>query len=273
MQEKIIDFSQYTSIKIGTPHLVSILETPQDYYTLSRETSSLKILGKANNLLISPKAKNLVMLGKNFDYIKDCGDCLEVGAMTPSGKIFSYAKSHNLGGFEFLSGLPGSLGGIIKMNAGLKEYEIKNSLLGILCVRDSARLDFVPTQDLGLAYRSSQISTLIFAGILKKQADFNPNLVELFKTMRNNQPKEPSFGSCFKNPKGNYAGALIEKVGLKGKRFGRNQSLCFSPIHANFLVNLGNSDFFEALELINLAQNKVQEECGILLQKEVQILE
>lgn len=90
--------------------------------------------------------------------------------------------------------------------------------------------------------------------------------------MRQNQPTEPSFGSCFKNPKGDFAGRLIEAVGLKGVRFGKNKSLCFSEKHANFLVNLGDSTFEEALELIEIAKEKVQKERGIALENEVQIL-
>ena len=69
------------------------------------------------------------MLDKKFSYIKDCGDYLEVGALTPSGKLFSYAKKHNLAGFEILSGLPGSIGGILKMKSGFKEKKKKNNIL------------------------------------------------------------------------------------------------------------------------------------------------
>ena len=272
MQQKFLDFSRYTSIRIGEKNLVNLIENTQDYYEFLQKFTP-KILGKANNLLIAPNAKNLILLDKSFDYIKDCGDFLEVGAMTPSKKLFLYAKEHNLGGFEILSHLPGCIGGIIKMNAGLKEYEIKSVLDGILSIKDSYKLEFIASEALNLQYRKSAINTLIFAGIFKKNKGFNESLVETFKTMRKNQPKEPSFGSCFKNPQGNFAGALIEKVGLKGQRFGKNKNLCFSEIHANFLVNFGGSTFNEALDLIALAQEKVQNAFKITLEKEVQILE
>lgn len=272
MIPKNIDFSAYSSIRIGGVLEVSLIQSPQDYYEISQHATPPKIIGAANNLLISPNAKNLIRLDKNFSYIKDCGDFLEVGALTPSGKLFSYAKRHNLAGFEILSKLPGSIGGIIKMNAGLKEYEIKSSLLGILSLKNTHFLEFTPTQSLHLSYRSSAIETLIFAGIFKKQSGFNPELVSLFAKMRENQPKEPSFGSCFKNPKGNFAGRLIEEVGLKGVAFGAKKSLMFSPKHANFLVNLGGASFGEALELIELTKDLVHQKHGIILQNEVQIL-
>lgn len=271
MLQKLVDFSKLSSVRIGAEVPLNYIESPLDYEELRQQTTP-QIIGKANNLLVSPQAQNLCALGKVFDYIKDLGDCLEVGAATPSGKLFSYAKRHNLSGFEILAGLPGSLGGIIKMNAGLKEYEIKSVLLGILQLDSESRLDFRAVESLELGYRSSGISGMIFAGIFKKQVGFRQGLVESFVKMRQNQPKEPSFGSCFKNPKGDFAGRLIEQVGLKGAKFGKNKSLCFSPKHANFLVNLGDSSFEEALELIALAEEKVQQECGIALEREVQIV-
>lgn len=272
MLQKLIDFSRYTSIKIGTQNNLHLIQTPQDYATLLHKGIAPNIIGKANNLLIAPNAKNLYALSKEFNYIKDCGEYLEVGGATPSGKLFAYAKHNNLGGFEILSKLPGSIGGIIKMNAGLKTYEIKDVLLGILQLDHTEKLAFRGIESLHLSYRNSKIKGLIFAGIFKKEAPFRRDLVELFTTMRNNQPKEPSFGSAFKNPKDNYAGALIEKVGLKGVKFGKNQSLMFSPLHANFLINLGDSSFYDALDLINLAKQCVFNEFKILLDEEVKII-
>lgn len=273
MFEKKIDFSFYTSIRIGNIHTLNFIESPQDYDYLLQNNTHLNLIGKANNLLIAPNAQNLTTLSKNFDYIKDLGDCLEVGAATPSGKVFSYAKQHNICGFEILSKLPGSIGGIIKMNAGLKHYEIKDVLEGVLMLDSQAKLGFKSVESLGLTYRNSAISGLIFAGIFKKKIGFNASLVETFTKMRANQPREPSFGSCFKNPKGNFAGALIENAGLKGIKFGKNKSLMFSTMHANFLVNLGGSSFDEALNLIQLAKEKVYTQSKILLEEEVRIIQ
>ncbi|MCI5968574.1 UDP-N-acetylmuramate dehydrogenase [Helicobacter sp.] len=272
MLQKTIDFSRYTSVKIGSIQPLNYIESLRDYDNLLQSSTPLNIIGRANNLLISPNARNLIALSKEFDYIKDLGSALEVGAATPSGKLFSYAKRHNLTGFEILSKLPGSIGGIIKMNAGLKTYEIKDILDGIFILDSNVKLKFKSVESLGLTYRNSAIPELIFAGIFKKQKGFNAKLVETFAKMRANQPKEPSFGSCFKNPKGNFAGALLEQAGLKGVKFGKNQSLMFSPLHANFLINLGNSSFEEALDVIVLAKEKVYKESKILLDEEVKII-
>ena len=157
MLQKLINFSHYSSIKIGIPKIVNIIQTPKDYYSLL-QNSTPQIIGKANNLLISPEAKNLILLDDDFDYIKDYENYLEVGGLTPSRKLFTYAKKNNLKGFEILGGIPGSIGGIIKMNAGLKNHEIKSTLLGILSIQDSHVLEFTPTQALKLELSLIHIS-------------------------------------------------------------------------------------------------------------------
>lgn len=87
--------------------------------------------------------------------------------------------------------------------------------------------------------------------------------------MRDNQPQNPSAGSCFKNPPENFAGKLLDECGLKGKKIG---DMAFSPTHANFLVNLGNGTYEQAIELIKLAQKKVYENSGIELELEIKIV-
>ena len=118
MFTKIIDFSTYSSIRIGQPEEVLMIEKgdeiPSDRY----------LVGGANNLLISTTPPPLMMLSKDFAYIKDSDGVLEIGAAMPTGRIVSYAKKHDIGGFEFCAKLPGTLGGMLAMNAGVKEYEI-----------------------------------------------------------------------------------------------------------------------------------------------------
>ncbi|HOI84359.1 MAG TPA: UDP-N-acetylmuramate dehydrogenase, partial [Campylobacterales bacterium] len=94
-------------------------------------------------------------------------------------------------------------------------------------------------------------------------------LFEELKNARKNQPKNPSAGSCFKNPPGDYAGRLLEEAGMKGCRIG---DMAFSDIHANFLVNMGNGKVDDALELIELAQKKVMEKSKVKLELEVKVV-
>ena len=91
----------------------------------------------------------------------------------------------------------------------------------------------------------------------------------MFKKMRDNQPKEPSAGSCFKNPSGNYAGKLIEEAGFKGKRVG---NMMFSNVHANFLVNLGGGTYEEAITLITAVKEEVLARFSVKLEEEIIIL-
>lgn len=255
---KTIDFSKYSSIKVGQETEVLMIEKddpiPKDRY----------LIGAANNLLVSPNPPPLMMLSKDFAYIEDKEDFLEIGAAMPTGRIVSYAKKHNLAGFEFFSKLPGSLGGMLAMNAGVKTYEIFNILHAV-------QIDnfWVQKEDIPHGYRFAKLSGIATAARFKKQAGFSPILLNELQNLRANQPHEPSAGSAFKNPEGDYAGRLIEKVGLKGLRKGDMQ---WSTIHANFLVNLGKGTYEDAKYLIELAKEKVLKECGVGLIEEIKLL-
>lgn len=255
---KIIDFSKYCSIKIGAPLPVEIIDDVQEIY------EGLRIIGYGNNLLVSPNAKNLAILGQNYDYISDIGDFIEVGGSCSSGKIYRYFRDCNLSGLEFLRALPGSLGGLIKMNAGMKEYEMKNTLHSI-CIDG----EWVSVDDVSMGYRRTNINGIIFAARFNKKSGFKQDLIEVFDSMRSSHPKKPSCGSCFKNPKGDFAGRLLESVGLKGYNV---KNVAFSKEHANFLINLGGGDFEDAINLIEIAKKRVFEQYGINLEEEVIII-
>jgi UDP-N-acetylmuramate dehydrogenase len=252
---KTINFSLYSSIKIGGIKEVEIINSP----------TTKKLIGKASNLLINPATKvEFATLSKKFDFIKIEDNIITIGAGVSSGKIISFAKKHNLFGFEFLGKIPGSLGGMVKMNAGLKKYEIFNHLV-------SVNIDgkWIDKKDIKHGYRFAKINGNIFKAKFKLQLGFDKKLFETFKLMRQNQPKEPSAGSCFKNPKGYFAAKLIEEAGLKGKCIG---NMAISKKHANFLINLGNGTFDEALKLIDLAKNEVLKKFNIQLQEEIEII-
>lgn len=263
MQTKIINFAQYSSLKIGTPLEVALIQTPQD--ALFALSQNMRIIGKANNLLVSPATKKLAMLDKNFAYLKDCGNYIEIGGAYSSGRIFSYFKSHNLAGAEFLQALPGSLGGLVKMNAGMKSYEIKQLLQAVNVNGEWQDVSHFP-----MNYRDSGIEGVILAARFYKRKGFNDTLQADFIALRKNHPKEPSCGSCFKNPKGDFAGRLLESVGLKGYCI---NDAALSEKHANFLINKGKATFEDALSLITLAKKRVFEVSGIDLECEVQILQ
>ena len=254
---KTIDFKKYTSINIGGKHKVKVIDQIDNY-------NGYKIIGRGNNLLISNTPPKMAILGEEFDYILQKNGKLIVGAATTSGKLLTYCKKNNIANFELLAKLPGNMGGLVKMNAGLKKWEIFNHLHSIT-TQDGILLK----QDIEYTYRDTKIAGIIFEIIFDIELGFDINLQKEFISMRDNQPNLPSAGSCFKNPKEHSAGYLIEKVGLKGYSIG---GMAFSSLHANFLVNMGGGTFDEATKLIKLATQRVKDEFNILLELEIQIL-
>lgn len=258
MYLKAIDFSKYSSIKIGQPEEIMVLEkgdiVPTDRY----------LIGGGNNLLVSPNPPPLMMLGKEFATIELKENILTIGAAMPTGRVVSFARKHNLSGFEFFAKLPGTVGGMLAMNAGVKSYEIFNILQRI-----EVDGKWIPKEEISYGYRFAKLPGIATAARFTLEEGFNQELLDELVTLRSNQPKDPSAGSAFKNPAGDHAGRLIEAVGLKGMRRG---DMAWSEVHANFLVNLGNGKFEEALYLITLAKNKVYKTFGIELQEEIKIL-
>ncbi len=120
MRIRKVDFSKYSSIKIGPVVDVNVIES------LAEVDSSGFLVGGANNLLVSKNPPKLKMLGKNFDFIEIDGDTLRVGCATKTGRLLSFAKRNNLSGLEFIAKLPGTIGGMVAMNAGVKDREIFN---------------------------------------------------------------------------------------------------------------------------------------------------
>lgn len=255
---KTIDFSTHSSIKIGQPTQVLMIEKndtiPTDRY----------LIGSANNLLISSNPPPLMMLSKDFATIIQEEEFLIIGGAIPTGRIVSYAKKHDIKGFEFCAKLPGTLGGMLAMNAGVKEYEIFNILDAILINNQ-----WISKEEIPYGYRFAHLNGIATHGRFKIHKGFDHALLETLLNLRSNQPNEPSAGSIFKNPPNEYAGRLIEAVGLKGEQKGQMQ---WSNIHANFLVNLGGGTFDEAKYLIELAKQRVYSQFQILLKEEVKIL-
>ena len=255
---KNIDFSKFSSIKIGQPIEVLMIQKgdsiPKDRL----------IIGHANNLLVSPTPPLLMMLSKDFSFIDLKDNTLTIGCATPTGKIVSFAKKNNIANFEFISKLPGSLGGMVAMNAGVKSYEIFNILKEI-------KIDnrWIPKEEIEYGYRFAKLNGVATEVRFEIEYGFNQTLLEELVSLRANQPKAPSAGSAFKNPKGDYAGRLIDAVGLKG--YNKN-GMEWSRVHANFLVNNGEGTFEDAKYLIDLAKERVFDKFGILLEEEIKIL-
>ena len=187
---------------------------------------------------------------------------------------------NSLGGFEFLSCIPGTIGGGIKMNAGCFKREFKDILISIQALNKSGQVITIPTKDMNFKYRDSGLSDdLIFLSAsfkgFKKDKDIIKNEIELLKKKKEKaQPtKIKTSGSTFKNPVGQSdkkVWQLIkESVPLK-KSFG---DACISEKHCNFFVNKGNARFEDMKKLINFVSECVFKKTGIKLETEIKILE
>ena len=259
---KTIDFKRYSSIHIGGIFEVLVINEIEK----ENEYKDFQIIGRANNLLISPNCKKkFAILGKNFDYIDEKNNLIYVGCATSSGKLLTYTRKNNIANLEFLAKLPGNLGGLVKMNAGLKEWEVFNYIHSI-----KTKDGYILKKDIDFSYRETKIDTIVYEVVFHKELGFSKENQDKFVKMRDNQPQMASAGSCFKNPKNDFAGRLIEAVGLKGHRIGDME---FSSTHANFLVNHGDGTFEEAISLINLAKQRVKEQFKIELETEIIIFE
>ena len=258
MQSKLIDFAKYSSLKIGPKIEVKVLEycdtLPNGHF----------LIGGANNLLVSNNPPPLAILGKDFDFMRIEDKSVVVGCATKTGRLLSFAKKNNLANFEFVAKLPGTIGGMLAMNAGVKAYEVFNII-------DEIKIDdkWVKREEIEYGYRFAKLGGVATEVKFKLEYGYDDKLKEELLALRDNQPSEPSAGSFFKNPDGDYAGRLIEAVGLKGKQIG---NMAFSQMHANFLVNLGGGTYEEAIELTNLAKKLVFEEFGVLLKEEVKVI-
>ena len=148
---KTVDFKRYSSIHIGPIKEVLVINEIGDY-------SDFQIIGRGNNLLISPKCeKKFAILGEEFDYIKDEDDLLYVGCATSSGKLLTYTRKNDIASLEFLAKLPGNLGGLVKMNAGLKSWEIFNYIHSI-----KTKDGYIKKENVDFSYRQTKIDTIVY---------------------------------------------------------------------------------------------------------------
>jgi UDP-N-acetylmuramate dehydrogenase len=206
------------------------------------------------------------------------GGRLRAEAGVSHSQITNFCVERGLAGLEFACGIPGSVGGWVAMNAGIPAREVKDALLEVEVMSPTGRsLRRLPRGQLHFAYRAlrglaagSVILSALFTVQISTPEQLRSEVDRLLALRGEAQPLNlPSCGSVFKNPPGDYAGRLIESVGLKGRRMGGAQ---ISPRHANFITNLGGATAGDVLALIEAAQKKVYDDTGIRLVPEVRII-
>ncbi|MFZ3152004.1 MAG: UDP-N-acetylmuramate dehydrogenase [Anaerolineaceae bacterium] len=286
LQENV-RLSNYTTSRIGgpVPGLLSV-NTLKD---LSFATNSLwsldvpfRIIGSGSNILVSDKGYEGIILVNRCHNIKIQSQDERPSIYAESGANFSniarQSALRGLTGMEWSSNIPGSIGGALYGNAGAFGNDVSHWLRSAQVLFKEQGEKTFTSEQFGFTYRSSAFKRE-HSEVVILSAVFNANhstreeswkiLGEYTEKRQATQPAGASIGSTFKNPPGNYAGRLIEAVGLKGHAEGHAH---FSQMHANFIVNDGNSSAHEYLSLIKLAQTKVKEQFGIDLELEIELL-
>ena len=241
------------------------------------------VLGGGSNTLITDQKYNgvVIKLSNNFNNISLLSDDIIIAGSAVSDKLLSeFAKDNSLGGFEFLSCIPGTVGGGIKMNAGCFGREFKDILISIQAITKSGQVITIPVKEINFKYRDSKLSDdLIFLSASFKGFKKNLNLIEneMIKLKKKKELAQPTriktSGSTFKNPldqTDKKVWQLIKESVPFEKSFG---DACISKKHCNFFVNKGDAKFEDMKRLIEFVSESVLKKTGVKLETEIKILE
>ena len=241
------------------------------------------ILGAGSNILVSDKLFDgiVIKLSKNFNNISLLGENVVIAGSAVLDKSLSdFTSENNLSGFEFLSCIPGTVGGGIKMNAGCFGKEFKDILLSIQAIDKSGNVVTIPSKDINFDYRKNDLNddliflSASFKGVKSSSSKIRLETAKLKKKKEQVQPtKIKTSGSTFKNPisqTNKKVWELIKQSVPLDKTFG---DASISAKHCNFFVNEGNATFNDMNNLIKFVTKKVFEKTGISLEKEIKILE
>ncbi len=280
--ETSVSLKKYTTYKIGgkascivypknTTSLIKLLKFAR------RKNIKYKMLGNGSNLIFSDNDYDGILIKLNeFDNIEIYGRKIKVGAGYSLMKLSRVAQKNALTGLEFAAGIPGTIGGAIFMNAGAYKSDMGYIVQTVKVLTPDYKVVEFENKELGFHYRTSFLKKhkdfICLEAVLRLEKGDKTKIAEVMKNRLKrrveSQPLNyPSAGSVFRNPKDMFAGELIEKAGLKGKKIG---GAMISDKHANFIVNTGNASSEDVKKLITLAQETVKEKYNVdlLLEQE-----
>lgn len=277
--------SRHTMYRIGGPARfyvqvgsVGALKNVVD--TCKRTDTAWTAIGRGSNLLVADEGYQgvVITLGRDFRVCRYDEDThrFYVGAGVPLSSVVQDAFHRSLAGLEFAVGTPGTVGGALRMNAGSRDEWIGEKVVSVTTLSPEKGLMRRSGDEIAWGYRTSSFAPeeiIIECELSVEPADpfyIRGKMEASHARRKKTQPLTyPSCGSVFRNPEGESAGALIERVGLKGHQIGGAQ---ISQLHANFIVNVDHATACDVMELIDLAKTKVYEAYGIELQPEVRFL-
>ena len=277
------NLSKYSWFNLGGP--AKVIFVPKNLNELSTflknvdSYNKVKVLGAGSNTLIRDGGFNgiIIKFGKTLSHLSLLNqNTIIAGSSSLDKSVSNFALENELAGFEFLSCIPGTIGGAIRMNSGCYGEDISKLLVSVQVMDLQGRMKVIYASDIKFSYRSSSISDdLIFISATlkgKKDSEINirKKIEELVNKKKSDQPSQiKTCGSTFKNPKDNKAWKLIKDSGCAGMKVGDAH---ISEKHCNFFVNKGNATSEDLENLIQKVRKRVLEKTGIKLELEVQII-
>lgn len=274
--------SKHTSFKIGGPadffiEPADVQQLAATVKLLNEENMPFFVLGNGTNLLVADNGYRGAIIRLAGEFARFCyaGNLLKSGAAVSLAALARDAGSKGFANLVFATGIPGSVGGALYMNAGAHGQCVADVIEEAVVLDNKGKIHTLKPADLGLTYRSSRLpaGSIICQAVFKLIAgdveQIRKKCLEYREFRNKRQPKQPSAGSIFKNPPDRAAGRLVEEAGLKGKKVG---GAMISNTHANFIVNCGNATAGDVLALIELARAEVLKRFGVELELEIKLL-
>ena len=272
-----VSMREYSNMKIGgiakslihiekEDELKNLFKPNERYYLIGNGTNTLIYDGYLDiNFVSLEKLNKIEDLGNNRVYV-------EAGVDLTT--FTQYMRDHNLGGLENISGIPGSIGGLVNMNAGAYGTTIFDKIESVRVLVDNKEIKTLSKEELGYRYRGTKIKDnkwIVIGATFKLDDGFDVAAFEdkLSKRQHNHPLDYPNLGSTFKNPEGQFAAQLISDCGLKKYRVGDME---VSEKHPNFLINHGNAKFSDVIDLIKHIKEVVYSKTGYMLDTEIIIL-
>lgn len=276
--------SKHTTFRVGGPARILVIPNSKDSLVetirlVHQYDIPFKVIGRGSNLLPSDQVFEgiIIKCDKGLDHIEINETLVTVGAGVSTILLANKMAKSELGGLEFISGIPGSLGGAIYMNAGAYNKEIKDILVKALIMDETGNLNWISNEEMQFTYRTSimqsQKGWILIEAVLQLEAGNYDEIMELMKARKvrrvESQPTNlPSAGSTFRNPNPHFSWKLIEDSGLRGVRIGGAE---VSQKHCNFIVNVGGATATDIYNLIQHVQQVVLEKHGVELHPEVEM--
>lgn len=276
--------SKHTTFRVGGPARILVIPNSKDSLVetirlVHQYDIPFKVIGRGSNLLPSDQVFEgiIIKCDKGLDHIEINETLVTVGAGVSTILLANKMAKNELGGLEFISGIPGSLGGAVYMNAGAYNKEIKDILVKALIMDETGKLKWISNEEMQFTYRTSimqsQKGWILIEAVLQLEAGNYDEIMELMKARKvrrvESQPTNlPSAGSTFRNPNPHFSWKLIEDSGLRGVRIGGAE---VSQKHCNFIVNVGGATATDIYNLIQHVQQVVLEKHGVELHPEVEM--